>query len=69
MPQPRKHLTQVWFHLDTTKDQATSALIHMADGSFLVRISEQDPNTNTLSLSYVPILEYIPIYHLALCIY
>lgn len=51
VPQPRKHLTQMWFHAETTKDQATSALMHMADGSFLVRISEQEPNTHTLTFS------------------
>lgn len=51
MPQPKKHETQDWFHPQTTREQADNVLMHLSDGSFLVRVSEQDVNAYAISFT------------------
>ncbi|KAJ6646988.1 1-phosphatidylinositol 4,5-bisphosphate phosphodiesterase gamma-1 [Pseudolycoriella hygida] len=51
VPQPKKHETQDWFHPHTTREQADNVLMHLSDGSFLVRVSEQDVNAYAISFT------------------
>ncbi|XP_037042281.1 1-phosphatidylinositol 4,5-bisphosphate phosphodiesterase gamma-1 [Bradysia coprophila] len=51
VPQPKKHETQEWFHPHTTREQADNVLVHLSDGSFLVRVSEQDANAYAISFT------------------
>ena len=53
VPQPKKHETQEWFHPHTTREQADNVLMNLSDGSFLVRVSEQDANAYAISFTYV----------------
>lgn len=49
VPQPQKHESQAWFHPQTSREQATAALLHMGDGAFLVRTSENEQAAFTIS--------------------
>lgn len=51
MPQPKKHENQEWFHPNVTRDQVENALLHLADGSFLVRVSERNPAVYVVSFT------------------
>lgn len=50
VPQPKKHENQEWFHPNTTREQAETALIQLNDGWFLVRTSEN--NTSSFVISF-----------------
>lgn len=49
VPQPQKHESQAWFHPQTSREQASAALKHMTDGAYLVRTSENEQATFTIS--------------------
>lgn len=51
VPQPKKHENQEWFHPNTTREQAETALLHLADGSFLVRVSEHNGSIFVVSFT------------------
>lgn len=53
MPQPKKHENQEWFHPNVTREQAETVLIHLGDGSFLVRSSEHDSSVYVISFTWV----------------
>lgn len=50
VPQPNKHEGKPWYHKHTTRLQAEEALKKIrTEGAFLVRLSENDPNSYTIS--------------------
>lgn len=50
VPQPNKHEGKEWYHRKTTRIQAEEILKRMrTEGAFLVRPSENDPNSYTIS--------------------
>lgn len=51
VPQPKKHESQEWFHPNATREQAETALSHLSDGSFLVRISEHNASIFVVSFT------------------
>lgn len=51
VPQPKKHENQEWFHSNTTREQAESTLLHLSEGSFLVRISENNSSVYVVSFT------------------
>lgn len=51
VPQPKKHENQEWFHPNVTREQAETVLIHLGDGSFLVRSSEHDSSVYVISFT------------------
>lgn len=51
VPQPRKHETQEWFHPNTSREQAANVLVHLSDGSFLVRVSEHDSTAYSITFT------------------
>lgn len=54
VPQPNKHEGKIWYHKQTTRLQAEDILKrNKIEGAFLVRHSENDPNSFTISFRYV----------------
>lgn len=59
MPQPKKHENQEWFHLNTTREQAEMVLLRSPDGSYLVRVSENNPQSFVVSFTLVSFLNIL----------